>query len=149
MKKLNILDHYLKGILIISISAVFIKCDSTDLVEPISGDKCYEGEAIHAFCPSFLVVNVRNGNIGQKWTFNGKRYNNALLIKNAGRSDASTDTNSITPSSKVYFQVDVDATNNNENCQIIAPCLQWAEERSSPAKSVCVKFISNQKCNSI
>lgn len=149
MKMLNILYYYLKGLLIISICAFFIKCDSTDLVEPISGDKCYEGEAIHAFCPGYLVVNVRNGNIGQKWTFNGKRYNNALLIKNAGRSDASSDTNNKTPSSKVYFQVDVDATNNNENCQIIAPCQQWAEDRSSPAKNVCVKFISNQKCNSL
>lgn len=146
MKKSN--RFGLKGLLIIFLSVLFIKCDSTDLVEPISGDKCYEGEAIHAFCPGYLVVNVTNGNIGQKWTFNGKRYNNALLIKNAVRSAAGSDTNNKIPNNKVYFLVDVEATNNNGNCQIIAPCLQWAEDTSSPAKNVCVKFISNQKCNS-
>jgi hypothetical protein len=138
-----------KSLIIISIAAFFIKCDSAELMEPISADKCYEGEVIRGFCPSYLVVNVTNGQIGQKWTFNGKKYNNAILIKNASISDEELNTFHETRNGKIYFVVDIEATTKNENCQLEKTCLQWAEDTSAPGKSVCIKFMSNQKCNNL
>jgi len=133
--------HYFTRILFLGF-LIFCGCTNSE-PDVFESGKCYEGNLVRAFCPSIAVVTVTNANIGIDWNYGGKIYKNALTIWNYSNSDSSS------RNPKVYFTIDIDASQKGEKCVLPIPCQHWAYDQSSPEVSICVKTISNKTCGEL
>lgn len=112
-----------------------------EIYEP---NKCFEGMIIGTDCPSYLFIQVINGDIGKKWVIGNKVYENAITIQNYPNDSLHQ---SIISSKKVFFTIDVERTKNSDLCvNNFRPCPSIIYYESYPETKVCIKSISNLNC---
>ena len=87
-----------------------------DDITPLDPLKCYEGTVVERACPSLAYIQVTNASIGESWKSGDTIYRNMITMRNYPDSLVFRTRN------KVYFTVDVDATQRGINCEAIRPC---------------------------
>ncbi|NJN29003.1 MAG: hypothetical protein HC819_25145 [Cyclobacteriaceae bacterium] len=118
-------------------------CEKEVTSPDLSG--CFEGVAIVGACPSILVVQVKNIQIGEPWEFNGKSYSNVISIENTHIVPDGLD---LKYGDTFYFTLDIEASKNGANCTKQVPCND-AMVMNFPNKKYCIKSISTQNCPDI
>lgn len=108
--------------------------------------ECLQGKIITGMrCTSAVYVQLLNADIGNVSTYNGKKYENLILVANFPKNfDLGADN-----SKSFYFTID--SNKDFENCTEFFPCQQiivGTPEPSPVAIKVCIKEISTSNCPS-
>ncbi|GEO03542.1 hypothetical protein AAE02nite_12060 [Adhaeribacter aerolatus] len=126
--------------------AIVVSSCEEENANPIDGlkGKCLEAKVITSWgCTSAVFVQLLNAKTGTKTFYEGKDYENVILLSSLPDNlDLGADY-----SKTFYFTIDM--SNNFESCTKFNPCQMIAVQEPSPVTiKVCGSSFSNNSCPS-